>query len=191
MSIEMISLRTFRLATTKGHIILFKAKEPRPVPNDAVTDAMAAGCVPTHPDDAPLFEDLAKAKVEFQGDLRRSIIFLAMEVIAKENNSKQFTAGGRPKTAVMVDRLGFELTDSEIGAAWQDYMTVKGSGDDVQLHPNAIEVMKVLGADSLEGLRAIARQQNINSKELEGVSVRDLRRVLLVKLSGVAFAQAA
>lgn len=183
--VTMHSLRTFTLYTTKGHCIRFEAKKPREVPNEIVQEAMTAGCVPVDENDIAGFEDLSRAKVEFQGDLRKSILYLAMEVFAHENNPKNFNAGGRPKANILSERLGFEVGSAETQSSWENYLSVKNSGSDVALHPNAKDVVAVISAEDAPELRALASKQGIPPTALEGLTVREIRKVLLTKLNGV------
>lgn len=183
--IEMISLRTFRLATTKGHIVRFEAKKPRMVPDEIAADAMAAGCVPTNDKDAPFIDDMTRANVEFQGDIRRSVVLLAIESIAKSNEPKNFGGGGVPRAKVLSERLGFDVTPTEVTALWQEYMGAKNSGTELAMHPQAQQVLSVLNAEDRETLLALATQFDVPADKLEGLSTRDARRFLLTKFHGL------
>jgi hypothetical protein len=183
--IEMISLRTFRLATTKGHVVQFKAKEPRMVPDEIAADAMAQGCMPTNEADAPFIDDMSRASVEFQGDIRRSVLLLAVETIAKLNEPRNFTGAGTPKAKVLSERLGFDVTPTEVTAVWQEYMGAKNQGIELPMHPQAKNVIAVIDAEDRETLHALAAQFNIPKDRLEGLSSRDARRLLLTKFHGL------
>lgn len=183
--IEMISLRTFRLATTRGHVIHFQAKKPKFVPDEIAAEAMAAGCVPTKDADAPFIDDLSRSKVEFQGDIRRSVLLLAVDVLAKENDSKNFSGAGIPKIKVLSDRLGFDVTTSEVTAVWQEYMGAKNNGVDLPMHPDADKVIAVLCAEDRESLRALAVQFGVPVDRLDGLPTRDARKLLLTKFHGL------
>jgi hypothetical protein len=183
--ISMISLRTFRLATTKGHVIRFEAKKPQMVPNDIAAEAMAAGCVPTDEKDAPFIDDMTRANVEFQGDIRRSVVLLAIEAIAKVNDAKNFNGAGIPKAKVLSERLGFDVTPTEVTALWQEYMGAKNSGVDLPMHPQAEQVLAVLNAEDRETLLALAAQFEAPTDKLDGLSTRDARRFLLTKFHGL------
>lgn len=184
--IEMISLRNFRLATTRGHVVHFKAKEPKMVPDEIAGEAMAAGCVPTSEADVPFIDDLTRANVEFQGDIRRSVLILALETVAKTNNSKHFNGAGVPKATVLSDRLGFDVTPTEVTAAWQEYNAAKSQGVDLPMHPEAKNVLAVLGAEDRETLLALATQFNVPKDKLEGLPTRDARKLLLTKFHGLS-----
>lgn len=184
--IEMVSLRKFRLATTKGHVILFEAKKPKKVPEDVVAEAMAAGCVPTKDSDALFIDDLTRSKVEFQGDIRRSVLLLAVDVIAKENDAKNFNGAGTPKAKVLSERLGFDVTQGEVTSIWQEYMGAKNNGVELPMHPDAQKVIAVLSAEDRETLCALAAQFDMPKDRLEGLSTRDARKLLLTKFHGLS-----
>lgn len=182
--IEMISLRTFTLSTTKGHCVRFEANVPKPVPEIIVQDAMNAGCVPAKESDRPFVDDMRTARVEFVGNMRRSLIYLAVDVLARENNQKNFDGGGRPKVSVLNERLGFDVPAQERTNIWQEYLSAKAAGAEPGLHPEAETVMEIISAEDLTELRHIAMQSGVELAE--GLSTRDARKTLLAKFSGIA-----
>ena len=183
---EMISLRAFRLASTTGHVIEFEARTPRYVPEAAVPEAMAAGCVPADDAAIPFYDDLSRAKVEFQGDIRRSMIYLAVKMIAEANVTKEFDGGGTPKTAVISDRLGFEVSRKEVVDVYQQYLSAKADGREFALHPQAQNILRVIEAETKDELIALAEEFDVDGAKAKGLVVKDLRKLLLVKFSGIA-----
>lgn len=183
---EMISLRSFRLETTKGHIVLFEAKKPRFVPDAIVAEAMAAGCVPTDENSIPFYEDMTRAKVEFTGDIRRSMVFLAVKVIAQKNDPKEFDGGGYPKVKAVAEMLGFEVERQMVIDLYQEYQQVTAEGREFALHPASANIMRVLEAGSKAELVELADEFGVPADKAKGLQVRDLRKLLLVKLDGVA-----
>lgn len=183
--IEMISLRTFLLSTTKGHCVRFEAKKPRMVPDEVAAEAMAKGCVPTNEADAPFIDDMSRATVEFQGDIRRSVLLLAVDAIAKANDAKNFNGAGTPKHKVLSERLGFDVTPTEVTAVWQEYMGAKNNGTELAMHPQAAQVLAVINAEDRESLAALASQFELPKNKIEGLSTRDARRLLLTKFHGL------
>lgn len=183
---EMISLRSFRLATTAGHVMLFEANTPRVVPDDVVQAAMTAGCVPTKEGDAPFYEDLSRVKVEFQGDLRRSTIFLGVKAIVEANETKDFDGGGVPKVDAVSARLGYDVNRKEVIDVYQQYLTAKSNDQEFALHPQAQNILRVIEADDKAELIALAVEFGVEEKKAKGLVVRDLRKLLLTKFSGVA-----
>lgn len=184
--IEMVSLRTFTLATTAGHTIPFEAKVPRPVPADAVSEAMAQGCVPSDAADAPFLEDVTRAKVEFQGNTRKAMLYLAVKAVAVRNNPKDFDASNTPKSAVVADRLGYEVNRAEVADAFQQYMHFSSEGIEPALDAQALNAMKVIEAGDKAELLDLADEFGVGKEKAKGLQMRELRKLLLVKLSGVA-----
>jgi hypothetical protein len=183
---EMLSLRSFRLASTTGHVVMFEANVARPVPEAVVKEAMEAGCVPVNKEDVPFYEDLSRAKVEFQGDIRRSIIFLVIDAIATENDPKKFDGGGVPKTDVVCDRLGYTVAREEIRDVYQQYLGAKKENREYALHPAADNIRKVIDADTKSELVELAVEFGWPEDKSKSMSARDLRKTLLQKFGGLA-----
>lgn len=182
---KMKSLRKFRLASTNGNVQMIDVGD-NDVHPDLVQEAMAAGMVPANAEDAPKFEDNARAKVDFTGDVRKSMIYLAVKSVAEENDVQKFDGGGSPKPAVVSDMLGLTVNKRELNDVYQIYLTLKGSGESYDLHPNAPNILRVIEAQSHAELAELAKEFGVDEKSIEGRSVKDLRRLLLVKLNGNA-----
>lgn len=183
---NMISLRKFRLSTTKGHVVLFEPKVPTYVPDDIVADAMAAGCVPEDESETPFYDDLARAKVEFSGDVRASLIYLAVRQIAEKNDHKDFDGAANPKTKVVSDLLGIEAFPKEVVEIYRQYLQAKQEGVEYPLHPAAPNIQRVLEAGSKAELAELAAEFGVDAEKAKGLVAKDLRKLLLVKFSGIA-----
>lgn len=183
---NMVSLRSFLLPTLKGHMIRFEAGVPKDVPDVVVPEAMAAGCVPTNAADVPFYEDAARATVEFQGDARRSTIFLAIKSIVEENDAANFDGGGNPKHEAITERLGYTVARDEAVSIYQQYQTALSEGREFALHPQAQNIMRVIEATSKGELVELGSEFGIDADKSKKLTVRDLRRMLLTKFSGVA-----
>ncbi|NLA67481.1 MAG: hypothetical protein GX856_04420 [Gammaproteobacteria bacterium] len=181
----MTSLRTFRLASTTGHVIRFQAKVPTFVPDAAVPEAMAAGCVPVDEADVPFYEDLSRAKVEFNGDVRKSMLFLAVKTLTLKNDYKNFDAGGNPKVKPVSEMIGFEVNRQELLDIFRIYQQSVAENVDYPLHPAAPNILKVLEAEDKGELLELAEEFGVDKDKAKGLQGRDLRKLLLVKLSGV------
>ena len=184
--VEMVSLRDVRIATTAGHIVQFEAKTPRLVPAAVVQDAMNAGCMPTDPEDAPMYEDMSRAIVDFQGNVRKSIVYLAVEMICKANEVSSYDAGGVPKDSIVSERVGFPVTREEVRDIHQIYLSATAEGRPYGLHPNAPNIIKILEADTKGELIDLGVEFGYVETKIKGMSARDLRKMLLSKFSGVA-----
>lgn len=181
----MKSLRSFRLASTSGHIYQITANEPIMIDPVVVPEAMQAGCVPVDAADTPFYDDLSKSRVEFEGDLRRSLIYMAIDVLVTRNDANDFAAGV-PKAAAITERIGALVSEKEARAVYQLYTTAKSEGRNIELHQNAHMVMRVLEADDRNDLVALGKELSVPAKEMSGMSARDLRKLLLTKLNGIA-----
>ena len=181
---QMISLRTFRLATVHGHVLRFTAKEPLEVPESFVSDAMKAGCALVDPEDQPFIDDLTRSKVEFPVDVRKSIIFLAVKSVAESGNVKLFDAGGFPKKDVIEKKLGHTVANDELRDIYQQYMGIKQNGGEYPLHESAPNILKVIEAETNKELQELAVEFGVDPEKSKGLSVKDLRRLLLHKFSG-------
>lgn len=156
------------------------------VPDAIVQEAMNAGCAPISDEDQAFIDEQGNAKVEFVGNMRRSLIWLAIDVLVRENNSKNFGGGGAPSKKVLSDRLGFDIAAKELTVIWQEYNTTKSQGLEPSLHPEAPQAMEVLGAEDGEELRALATEFGVAPSAIEGLSTKEIRRTLLAKFSGIS-----
>lgn len=183
---EFVSLRSFLLSSTSGHNVRFEAQVPKFIPDALVPEAMAAGCVPTAEANIPFHDDASRPPVEFQGDMRRSLILLAIQHVVVRNNSKEFNGGGVPKAAVIADAVGFEVIQKEVTDLFHEYSSAKDSGQDLAISPQASNVMKVIEAKDRSELLDLAGEFGIEPDSLKGTTLRVLRQTLLTKLTGVA-----
>lgn len=183
---NMLSIRNFRLETTTGHSIEFKANVPTWVAPVAVPAAMAAGCVPEDAKDQPFYEDSFRDKVEFKGDIRRSMLHVAVKTIAERNDVKEFDGSGNPKTDAVVNRLGFEVTRNEVVDAFRIYMQAKAEDIEIDLHPSTAVIARIIDADDKKDLVELADELDVPKDKVKGLVARDLRKLLLAKCGGVS-----
>lgn len=181
--IKMKSLRQFRLASTTGHVVLFKANEVVEVPQAIVPEAMAAGCVPAD-GDGVFHEDLDRAKVEFTGDVRRSMLYLAVKRVVEVNKPADFDGSGTPSITAVESRLGFDVTKPEVLAIYREYQTYVSEGRDFPLHPASENILRVIDAGTKAELIDLAEEFGIDGAKAKGLTVKDLRKLLLVKFDG-------
>lgn len=181
----MLSLRSFRLATLSGHIVQFEANVEKDIPNAIVSDAMAAGCVPVDRSQVPFFEDLKRSKVEFNGDIRRSMLYMAMMAIADKNDTKDFDGSQVPKQNVVENRVGFTVGRREVVDIYQQYLSDKADGRKFVPDGNAVHAMRVVEAEDIRELRELAAEMGISEAGAKGISSRELRKLMLTKLTGV------
>lgn len=185
---NMISLRKFRLSTTTGHMISFNSNEPVYVPDEAVSAAMAAGCAPVNGADQVFFDDVQRSRVEFSGDLRKSILHFAIGTLVKENDPRKFDGSGLPRLDVLSKRLGFEVFKDERRVAHQTYMAVLKNGEHVVLHKDAESVLAVIDAEGKAELLLLANKHGVEAEQAAGLTTKDLRKMLLARFSGLTSA---
>ena len=87
-SIQVVSPRSFVLRTKAGVACPFTAGEVRSIPRFALAEALAQGVRPVDESEIPdEHQDNRPLVVDFQSDLRRSIIYTAVSLIAENNNA--------------------------------------------------------------------------------------------------------
>lgn len=177
--VEMISLRTFLLSTKTGHMVRFEAGVSKMVPTAVVAEAMEKGCVPTDQVQVPYFESLSRAKAEFSGDLRRSLILATMEVLVEDNNAKNFEGNGMPRLDVLGERIGFDVSKAERQSLYQELMGARKAGADLSLHPDTETVRLIVSASNRKELMSILPRTNIPPEQAKGLQIADLRKLLL------------
>lgn len=181
---EMISLRNYRLSSTLGHTIAFEAGVARDVPAPLVPEALAAGCAMANAADQPFLDDVVKPKFPLEGDIRRSVVYLAVASITDENKTKNFDAGGTPKAAVVSTRAGFDVSANEVQAANRQIKQDRSEGTDPALHPSATQVLRIVEASGSQDLTQIAGEMKVPEATLAKLTTRELRTLLLTKLVG-------
>lgn len=183
---NMVSLRSFRLASLCGFVTFVEAKVPFLCPDTAVAQAMKEGCVPESEADIPFHDDKTPVKRDFHGDLRKSMLHLAIASIMREGNVKDFNAGGIPKVEVVSDRLGVEVGLKELQATYREYTGLKAKGEEYAVLPEASNLMRVIDATTSAELLKIAEEFGEDPKKYDGLTQRGLRRALLGRFAGVA-----
>lgn len=181
----MKTLQNLRLETTEGAILRFKANEPKYVPPRAVSAATAKGCVMVDEKDRTFHEDLQRSNVDFSGELRQSLLFLAVKSTMEKNNVKDFDGSGSPSAEAIEKLVGFSVATSEILPIYHLWHQVS-EGADYQVHPDAAQVQCVMEAANKSELQEIAAELGIEEKDYKPLTVKELHKLLLVKLSGYA-----
>lgn len=183
---EMVSIRKFNLSTTTGHMIHFEAGVPKFVPDEVVPHAMQAGCVPANAVDQAIFDSVSKAKVQVAGELRQSLLNVAIDEMVRENTPRKFDGSGTPKPEELSKRLGFEVFKEETRVAFQKYMSARKQGEEVLLHKDTERVMRAIDAESHADLSVLAMECGLDPSYAAGLKTKDLRKEILSKfVSGV------
>lgn len=177
----MHSLRSLDVSNTSGHSCHFDAKTPRLVPRALVATAMERGCAPFRAEDVKIVEDLeAVTHQNFAPSLKRALLFRVLDSIAKTNNMADFAASGVPKKDLVTERLGFDMTVRDLQRAWQEYLSLKNSGDDaLPTHDSADAAYKIVNAEDRDELLLIGMELGYEESKLDGLGNRELRALLL------------
>jgi hypothetical protein len=183
---EMISLRNFRCATLTGHVIHFEAGKPKMVPDIAVPHAMGMGATPTSEVDVTMFEDRRRARAEFKGDIRHSLIALVIMDILEQNNTAEFDAAGQPKYQVLSKMLGFDVLPDEATRVFRAVITAQNTGEDLQLAKNANIVKRIIEAETKTDLLVLVPETEVTLDDANGMQVRDLRKAMLSTFAGLS-----
>lgn len=178
----MKSLQNLRLETTEGAVLRFSPDKPTYVPPRAVAAASARGCVMVNEADRTFHEDMTRLNVDFSGEIRQSLMFLALKSLMEKNDHKNFDGAGHPTDKAMSDLVGFPVASSEIPPIFQLWHQVQDGGE-YQVHPSAEQAQRVLEADSKAELVELGKEMGVDENVLK-TTAKELRKILLVKLSG-------
>lgn len=97
------------ISSTCGLSVSFKAGVPQLTPPAMYQEVLAAGGIP---------EGEIPLEPKQTDEDREALLFAAFEDIVKRNDPKDFTAGGMPHSAVVSEKVGFQLTAKERDVAW-------------------------------------------------------------------------
>jgi hypothetical protein len=120
---QMVMKRNYVLRTTLGHTIAFKKGEEVSVPKVAVQKALEIGAefVTAGDSTVSLPEEEPLKVVSPQGDARETAIFNAFHQLIAQNDSEDFTSGGKPKFKAVSAVAGFKVDAKEVGEQWDKY----------------------------------------------------------------------
>lgn len=181
----MKTLQNLRLETTEGSVLQFKADEPKYVPPRAVAAATARGCVMVDEKDRTYHEDMQKLSVDFSGQLRQSLLFLALDSVMKKNDPKQFDGSGVPTAESLGALVGFSVASSEVAPIYQLWHQVQ-DGADFEIHKDAEQVQRILEAEHKPELQELALEAGLDETFVKKSNMKDLRKAALIHLSGYA-----
>lgn len=181
---DMISLRSFRLASKSGHTLQFEANKPRFVPDAVTLEAMAAGCVRVDGEGQPVNDDTPRGNVALAGTIRQSVLYLFLKRTRKENKVANFDAGGVPKLDVINRATGLDVGGAERTDAWRRLLSDEANGEAPDLHPNAQIALDVIDAESKAELLLVAKENSVPEELVSGLAARDLRKLLLERFMG-------
>lgn len=115
--------RNYVLRTTKGHTVSFVKGEKAWVPPECVPDAVAIGAVSDAGVDV-IGEEAQPVVAMTDGD-RKAKLFAAFDTMLARNQRGDFGANGLPTNRKLEDLVGFDVTNRERDAAWQEFRASK------------------------------------------------------------------
>ncbi len=107
-----------RVATLSGHILIFKANEPKFVPEIARPEMLEYGILPVN-GDLPIEEVTVEDKVVLVGAARTKAIDDAINQLVEENDNKNFSASGVPHVKSIEAIIGFDISAKDRDKAWK------------------------------------------------------------------------
>lgn len=181
----MNSLRRVRVPTKSGHVLIFDPGEPRAVPDAAVVDAQKYGCVVVDDSGTVAPEESSKVSFDYSGDLRKSVVYMAVKEMIKENTPSDFDAGGNPKAAVVSERIGVDITAGEVRDAFRMYQRGQSENREIELSTEAQNVLRVVHAEGKRELADLAKEFGFDDAEVKGMTARSLRQRLMRHFTGM------
>lgn len=185
---QFVSNRNVTLRSKSGHIITFKRGEPREVPVMVRREAMAIGIIPVDAaaDTVENLENVLGRVVPVPPDLRNALVFDALHKIREDNDNTKFDAAGRPKVdAVNAYFHGqFSINANDRTKYWDEYKALVSEGEELPSHKDMAAFLDIAQANSRPEISDLGAMLGVDPEQLEAVSLRDGRRILVNKLLG-------
>lgn len=111
------------------HCIAFKKGEPVKVPSKMKTKVLSLGAEAADDDTKTAVDKVEESEqtgAPVDPEERKEALVSVLEAVLAENNNKHFTATGRPKVAVVINKVGFETTSKELEPLWDEIMAAQG-----------------------------------------------------------------
>lgn len=181
-----VANRNVTLRSKTGHVIYFKANEPREVPQPVRREAMAIGIIPVNaqPDTVETLESEVTRSVPVPNDLRNALIFYALDKLREENETGKFDAAGRPKVdAINAHFHGFlTINANDRTRFWDEYRALHASGEEPVQHKDLASFLDIAGMTSRDEAGDYAKLLGVSDETINSVSIREARRILMNKL---------
>lgn len=177
----MICQRDYTLRTVSGHVIRFEAGKPKDVPFEVVDAALAVNIIPASGGHAERLEEAHVGPTRIAAmsvEMREAILLHTIHELVRDGEVASFDAGGKPKTAVVRDRCGLELTATERSKLWDKYRDLMASNSDLPAPKNVDLVLEVQATNS--------HKQLVEYLELFGISPDSVKGWTLKEIKGAA-----
>ncbi len=128
---QMKMNRTWRVATTYGHTIMFEKGEIKFIPDDqrVIEACLAVGAEYVDAAEAPDLPDMADGKpaAPLTGAQRKEKVFtLFREMVGNQAAHREnFTAFGRPSAKFVASTLGIDISAKEVEEFWTEFQAPK------------------------------------------------------------------
>lgn len=178
---SMVCQRDYTLRTLTGHVIHFKAGEPKDVPLEVVDAAIAVNIIPVTGGFADRVEEkhTGPARIaSMSTEMREAILLHTIHELVRDAETATFDAGGKPKTAVVKERCGLELTATERSKLWDKYRDLMASNSDLPTPKNVDLVLEVQATNS--------HKQLVEYLELFGIAPESVKGWTLKEIKGAA-----
>jgi hypothetical protein len=114
---EMVLNRNYRLATTLGHVIVFKKNEPTRVPDILFKSVVEIGGEFVDGDAEDVFKEEQVPAQPVNPLERNEQIRKVVDAIYDKNDREDFTATGNPTLKAVSDLVGFKIDRAELAIA--------------------------------------------------------------------------
>ena len=119
-AVKMVLDRNYTVRSTLGHMITFKKGVPTVVPGIMVRSCAEVGAKRVDGKEALAVEDeQEQPRQPVDPAERLDDVRAAIEVIVKDNDVDDFTAGGTPKVAAVSREAGYKVDQTEVNRAWK------------------------------------------------------------------------
>jgi hypothetical protein len=112
--------RNYTLRSTLGHMLTFKKDVPMPIPPIMIRACAEIGAERVDGKDAFEVKEVVKVVQPVDPGSRLDDVRAGLDKIAERNDSREFTAAGMPKVAVVSEVVGYKVDRTEVTKAWQD-----------------------------------------------------------------------
>lgn len=124
--VSMTLARNATLATTTGHVIVFKKNEPTLVPQVAVRELAERGAIIAE-EDAGVFAEKEAVQQSADPYTRNEKIREAINKMALRGDREDFTASGYPNANVVSREVGFKVQSKEVAPIWDE---IRSAGEE-------------------------------------------------------------
>jgi hypothetical protein len=114
---EIVLYRNYRLATTLGHVIVFKKNEPTRVPDILFKSVVEIGGEFVDGDAEDVFKEEQVPAQPVNPLERNEQIRKVVDAIYDKNDREDFTATGNPTLKAVSDLVGFKIDRAELAIA--------------------------------------------------------------------------